>query len=418
MSVPSSYPLSRRKDGIPLVVSTAQRNSLYPTPDVDQRVENLETGAFERWTGTAWVQDITGGSGGTGTANLFAINATFDGTNWRAIATGPCWVIWQAVDGNLQIGASGGTITANATFIPAPGMEITPAGVVSAQTPGGTDNSTTVATTAFVQNLVSAGGAPINSPTFTGNPQAPTPSPGNNSTSLATTAFVTTAVAAGTGAISSVFTRTGAIVATSGDYTVSQVTGAAPTASPTFTGTPAAPTPGSNVNTTQLVTGAWVNTYFALSASPTFTGVPVAPTASSGTNTTQLATTAFVQLGSFVGNVTINSAKAGAASFTIQSSVAGTTDDFSIVNNDNGSISMKLGGTTKANLSGAAFNIPSGSVYQINGTKVLGPVIGGYGTPTNVSKTSSLPGTSATLSQVGGTLAALIADLTTQGIIN
>ena len=30
-------------------------------------------------------------------------------------------------------------------------------------------------------------------------------------------------------------------------------------------------------------------------ASPTFTGTPVAPTASSGTNTTQLATTAFVQ---------------------------------------------------------------------------------------------------------------------------
>lgn len=39
---------------------------------------------------------------------------------------------------------------------------------------------------------------------------------------------------------------------------------------------------------------AWVNN-FASSASPTFTGVPAAPTASAGTNTTQLATTAFVQ---------------------------------------------------------------------------------------------------------------------------
>lgn len=37
------------------------------------------------------------------------------------------------------------------------------------------------------------------------------------------------------GAVSSVFTRTGAVVATSGDYTVAQVTGAAPIASPTFT---------------------------------------------------------------------------------------------------------------------------------------------------------------------------------------
>ena len=34
---------------------------------------------------------------------------------------------------------------------------------------------------------------------------------------------------------------------------------------------------------------------YARSASPTFTGTPKAPTAASGTNTTQLATTAFVQ---------------------------------------------------------------------------------------------------------------------------
>ena len=36
--------------------------------------------------------------------------------------------------------------------------------------------------------------APINSPTFTGSPKAPTPTKGNNSTQIATTAFVTTAV--------------------------------------------------------------------------------------------------------------------------------------------------------------------------------------------------------------------------------
>lgn len=38
-------------------------------------------------------------------------------------------------------------------------------------------------------------------------------------------------------AVSSVFGRTGAVVAASGDYTVAQITGAAPLASPTFTGT-------------------------------------------------------------------------------------------------------------------------------------------------------------------------------------
>lgn len=41
-----------------------------------------------------------------------------------------------------------------------------------------------------------------------------------------------------TGAVSSVFTRTGAITAQPGDYTVSQITGAAPLASPGLTGTP------------------------------------------------------------------------------------------------------------------------------------------------------------------------------------
>lgn len=45
----------------------------------------------------------------------------------------------------------------------------------------------------------------------------------------------------GGGAVSSVFGRTGAVAAQSGDYSVSQVTGAAPLASPTFTGTVSLP---------------------------------------------------------------------------------------------------------------------------------------------------------------------------------
>jgi hypothetical protein len=43
--------------------------------------------------------------------------------------------------------------------------------------------------------------------------------------------------------VSSFNTRTGAVVPATGDYTVSEVTGAAPLASPTFTGTVAIPTP-------------------------------------------------------------------------------------------------------------------------------------------------------------------------------
>ena len=72
-------------------------------------------------------------------------------------------------------------------------------------------------------------------------------------------------------------------------------------ASPTFTGTPAAPTATVGTNTTQVATTAFVNAEIANDitgkadlASPTFTGTPAAPTASVGTNTTQVATTAFV----------------------------------------------------------------------------------------------------------------------------
>lgn len=67
------------------------------------------------------------------------------------------------------------------------------------------------------------GAAPILSPVFTGLPEAPTAAPGTNTTQLATTAFVTAAVGGG-GAVSSVFTRTGAVTAQNGDYTASQIT--------------------------------------------------------------------------------------------------------------------------------------------------------------------------------------------------
>lgn len=58
--------------------------------------------------------------------------------------------------------------------------------------------------------------------------------------------------------VPSVFGRTGAVTAQSGDYSVSQVTGAAPLASPAFTGAPTAPTPASSDNSTKIATTAYV----------------------------------------------------------------------------------------------------------------------------------------------------------------
>lgn len=63
--------------------------------------------------------------------------------------------------------------------------------------------------------------APLASPAFTGVPTGPTASVGTNTTQLATTAFVL--ANAGSGAVSSVFGRTGAVVAALGDYDASLI---------------------------------------------------------------------------------------------------------------------------------------------------------------------------------------------------
>jgi hypothetical protein len=147
--------------------------------------------------------------------------------------------------------------------------------------------------------------APLASPALTGTPTAPTASSGTNTTQIATTAFVAAAMtAAGAGTVTSV-----SVVAANGfNGTVATSTSTpAITLSTSVTGilkgngtavsaasagvdylTPTGS--GSNLTgiTVSQVSGA------APLASPSLTGTPTAPTASSGTNTTQLATTAFV----------------------------------------------------------------------------------------------------------------------------
>lgn len=69
------------------------------------------------------------------------------------------------------------------------------AGKPTAPTAVKTDNSTQLATTAYVK-LVNADYAPLASPALTGTPTTPTPAAGNNTQQLANTAFVQTAIAA------------------------------------------------------------------------------------------------------------------------------------------------------------------------------------------------------------------------------
>lgn len=102
-------------------------------------------------------------------------------------------------------------------------------GVPAAPTAAAADNSTKLATTAFVATATGPL-APKASPTFTGAPAAPTQVSTDNSTKIATTAFVA-------GAVSPL----------------------APLASPALTGTPTAPTAASTDSSTALATTAFVS---------------------------------------------------------------------------------------------------------------------------------------------------------------
>jgi len=190
-------------------------------------------------------------------------------------------------------------------------------------------------------DLTNAGGALLASPAFTGNPTAPTAAVGNNSTLLATTAFVTAAVTAA-GGVTSFNGRTGAVTLTLGDVTG---VGGAPINSPALTGTPTGPTAAAGTNNTELATTAFVNAAISsigigvtsfegrtgavtlqandisaagglINPNVALTGVPTAPTASAGTSSTQIATTAFVGAAILAGSVTTFNGRAGAVTLS------------------------------------------------------------------------------------------------------
>lgn len=214
--------------------------------------------------------------------------------------------------------------------------------------------------------------ANLASPVFTGTPAAPTPATADSSTTLATTAFVKAQGYVTSSGVTAV-TGTAPVVSSGGNTPAISMAAAttsvdgylkatdwttfnakAPTASPTFTGVPLAPTPLTSDSSTAIATTAFVkaqayltsavtsvtgtapvvssggntpaismaaatatvNGYLASTdwatfnakaptASPTFTGVPVAPTPASSDNSTTVATTAFVKAqGYTIGGVT------------------------------------------------------------------------------------------------------------------
>lgn len=136
-------------------------------------------------------------------------------------------------------------------------------GVPTAPTAVTGTNTNQLATTEFVQtanaalqseqlvitNNLMAIKANIASPSFTGVPTAPTAPAGTANSMIATTSFV-----ASQSPVLSVVGKTGVVT-----LGVADITGAAPTANPTFTGVPAAPTANASTRTTQVATTAFVH---------------------------------------------------------------------------------------------------------------------------------------------------------------
>lgn len=119
----------------------------------------------------------------------------------------------------------------------------------------GTADGNTVPT----QAAVKAYAAPLASPALTGTPTAPTAAADTNNTQLATTQFVVGQAASTAPGMDAASASVGTSLRYArADHVHPTDTSLAPLASPTFTGTPSAPSAAVNTNTTQLATTAFV----------------------------------------------------------------------------------------------------------------------------------------------------------------
>lgn len=234
-----------------------------------------------------------------------------DADTWNELVSAYVFVEDGAVNANAGFTCTvkaGGTIGVT----PVTWVQFSGAGQVIAGTGLLKDGNTLSVDTSVIAVLAS--------PALTGTPTGPTAPAATNTSQLATTAFVKSQgyITATQAPVLSVAGKTGMVT-----LAVTDVSGAAPLASPALTGTPTAPTAAVATNSTQVATTAFVKSQgyitagqapvlsvagrtgvvtlavadvagAAPTASPVLTGTPTAPTAAPGTNSSQLATTAFV----------------------------------------------------------------------------------------------------------------------------
>lgn len=165
--------------------------------------------------------------------------------------------------------------------------------------------------------------APLESPELTGTPTAPTPSTSDDSDTLATTAYVQAQeyVTALTAPVTSVAGKTGDVSLVKGDVGLGNVDN-----------TPDANKPVSTATQTALNLKADL-------ASPALTGTPTAPTASTSDDSTRLATTAFVKAQAYLtGNESISvsgdASGSGTTAISLTLASVGTAGTYTKVTTD------------------------------------------------------------------------------------
>jgi len=359
-AVGTSYLYSRQDHQHPSDSSRAPLNSpnltgspTAPTPTVTDNSTALATTAFVRslgyLTGNQTIT-LTGDATGSGTTSIAVTLSTVNASTGTFGSSSVVPVITTNNKGLITSVASAAITPASIGAAPLNSPALT--GTPTAPTPTVTDNSTNIATTAYVvsKNYITAAAlttyAPLNSPALTGSPTAPTVTSTDSSTAIATTAFVANAVIAedakvlhttgnesasgtktfttsvviptltatdnSTFAASTAFVRSlasstlplmdasaaigSSIYYARADHCHATDTSRAPLASPALTGSPTAPTPSTGDSSTLLATTAFIkNQGYATLASPTFTGTVQAPTVTSTDNSTNVATTAWVR---------------------------------------------------------------------------------------------------------------------------
>jgi hypothetical protein len=199
----------------------------------------------------------TGGSGGGAPVGAEYITATADPTlTAERVLTNTASITWDfSTPGQARASTTAG------------GGNVSNSGTPTSGQYAKWVTATTIQGVAPATVLSDIGGAPLASPTFTGDPKAPTPTVGDNDTSIATTAFVTAADNAVKtqliGSASSGFDTLGEIENYIAANIIPALGNKADIFSPTLTGDPKSVTPATSDNDTSIATTAYVQANLA-----------------------------------------------------------------------------------------------------------------------------------------------------------